>query len=272
MKKALISLMVLAMIFMFTACSQDPESEAGTAINSLEGLEAAIKAGGKCYLEEDIAITEPLNIEKPITLDGNGKTVTIAYSSTANTKTGFVIKSSGVTIKNMKFESSSTSNGKEDSAMITVSVNGTADKPIVVEDCSFDSKKALSSTNLEESAIISDYDGGDYLTVKDCTIRNVKYGMYFKHISNSTISNNNIDGTLYAGIAIVADKAEEKYKCKNVTISNTNLDNIAFAKSSNPMESYAIAVGANSSEVNTTGYRIWKIYSNNPGVYRAPTT
>ena len=69
------------------------------------------------------------------------------------------------------------------------------------------------------------YDAKGKFTVKNCLISKAKYGMYFNSISNSVIEGNTIDGTFYTGIAIAGDS--DSYPCKNVTIKNNVLKDVA---------------------------------------------
>lgn len=247
MRKSLIALLILTMLFVVTACNPEQEASVpeGTAINTLDELKTAVVTEGKYYLANDIEIEGFIDITAPITLDGNGKTIKVKYTQIAERNNGLVVKTSGITIKNVKFES--VNGGLRNSAMIAVFGNGTADKPVVIDSCSFDSKKELSDATLGESAIIVDYTGGNYLTVKNCKIKNVKYGMYFNHISNATVSNNTIDGTLYNGIIVAADSSE--YRCSNVTIEKNTLQNISSANYDNDLYSSGIVVGQYSSDV-----------------------
>ena len=152
--------------------------------------------------------------------------------------TGLVINSKGVTLKNIKFVSKSA--GGRNHAQVIIKANGTEEKPIVINSCSFDSNKDLDKI-FQESAIIGNYASGAYLTVKNCTIKNMKYGMYFNQISNAEISGNTIDGTKYNGINIAADS--EDYPCSTVKIENNTLTNISYADYSEINYSCGIYLG-----------------------------
>jgi hypothetical protein len=170
--------------------------------------------------------------------------------------TGLVIKSEGVTLKNIKFVSKTA--GGRNHAQVIIKANGTSEKPIVIDTCSFDSDKTLDKT-FQESAIIGNYGSGAYLTVKNCTIKNMKYGMYFNQISNATISGNTIDGTKYNGINVAADS--EDYPCSVVKIENNTLTNISYANYSEVNYSCGIFLGKKCSEVSLSGNNITMLNS-----------
>lgn len=172
------------------------------------------------------------------TCNGSGK---VALD---NASTGLVIASEGVTLKNIKFASKNA--GARDSAHIIVKTNGTKEKPIVIDSCSFNSAKELSET-FHESGIISHYGAGDYLTVKNCAFKNLKYGMYFNQISNAEISGNTIDGTKYNGINIAADSSD--YPCATVKLENNTLTNISYANYSGTTYSCGIYLGDKCSDI-----------------------
>lgn len=88
----------------------DIETGATVTINGVsiattaEQLAAAIKAGGECALGADIAMTESVAISNAnFTLDGNGKTITMAEGAT-NTYALFDITGGKVAIKNITFD------------------------------------------------------------------------------------------------------------------------------------------------------------------------
>ena len=172
------------------------------------------------------------------TCNNTGKTA----NNDANT--GLVIKSEGVTLKNIKFVS--TSAGANNNAQVTIAANGTEAKSVVIDTCSFDSNKTLDKA-FHELAIISHDGSGAYLRVKNCTIKNMEYGMYFNQISNAEISGNTIDGTKYNGINIAADSAD--YPCSNVAIRNNTLSNISYANDSSNRKSCGIYVGDEYSQI-----------------------
>ena len=179
--------------------------------------------------------------------------------------TGLVINSKGVTLKNIKFVSKSA--GGRNHAQVIIKANGTSEKPIVIDACSFDSNKDLDKT-FQESAIIGNYASGAYLTVKDCTIKNMKYGMYFNQISNATISGNTINGTKYNGIMVAADSAD--YRCEDVTIENNTLSNISYSDYSEELYSSGIAVGKESSDIEIKNNNITML-NDKTEIYRVPT-
>ena len=88
----------------------DIETGATVTINGVsiattaEQLAAAIKAGGECVLGVDIAMTESVAISNAnFTLDGNGKTITMAENATNNIAL-FDITGGKATIKNVIFD------------------------------------------------------------------------------------------------------------------------------------------------------------------------
>ena len=294
------------------------------AVGTLEELKDALKNGGSYYLTADITIVGSVNIFKPVTLDGKGKTISVDFVTscgacggsgkqpcdicqgsgfhtcelcdgtgddpdeedcpnchglgftecpTSGTEscsecnatgkkakddadTGLVIRSKGVTIKNVKFKS--TSAGAEYNAHIIVTADGTEAEPIVIEDCSFDSGKSLSD-DFKECAIVSCYDRGDYLAVKNCTIKNMNYGMYFRQISNGEICGNTIDGTRYNGICIEADL--KKCPSDNVKVVNNTLTGISYANADDESESCGIYFGKYCSDITVSGNSITMLNS-----------
>ena len=88
----------------------DIETGATVTINGVsiattaEQLAKAIKAGGECVLGADIAMTESVAISNAnFTLDGNGKTITMAEDAT-NTYALFDITGGKATFKNVTFD------------------------------------------------------------------------------------------------------------------------------------------------------------------------
>ena len=76
-----------------------------TAVSTAAELEAAIKAGGNYALANDIAMTAALAISNAnFTLDGNGKTITMAEGATNNIAL-FDITGGKATFKNVTFDS-----------------------------------------------------------------------------------------------------------------------------------------------------------------------
>jgi hypothetical protein len=173
--------------------------------------------------------------------------------------TGLVIKSEGVTLKNVKFVSKTA--GGRNHAQVIINANGTPEKPIIIDACSFDSDKTLDKT-FQESAIIGNYGGGAYLTVKNCTIKNMKYGMYFNQISNAEISGNTIDGTKYNGINIAADS--EDYPCTNIAVENNTLINISYANYSEVDYSCGIRLGKKCSGITLSNNNITMLNDKTP--------
>lgn len=192
-----------------------------TYYKTLAAAVAAAEAGDTITLLNDITLEAgPANnivLNQEITIEGNGKTITRTFDATDNNyEAAFQIMASGVTINNVNVEGAGEA-GKDDAAFY-IGANG----PITIEGCTFDGS---GMNNKPASGIISAYGTADKLTVKDCEIKNAKYGMYFNGISNATIEGNTIDTTQYNGIYIAKDTTDAKNE--NIDIKDNTLTNIA---------------------------------------------
>ena len=233
---------------------------------TLEDAITKAQANDTIVLEQDIQIAagneNNIVIGKAITIDGSNHTITrkITPNDTAgqNYEYVFIIDSAGVTIQNLTMNG--LEGGTKDESAIYIRANGTEEAPIVIESCKF----IGSPDNAEDSGIAGILttiapESGAYVTVKDCKMENLKYGMYFNSISNATIQGNTIDGTAYTGIYLEGT---------DVTLKGNTLKNIATANNETADFSSGIFMGGTSSGMkvsennivlasgNTNGYEL----------------
>lgn len=180
----------------------------GIEVSDEAGLrDAVLKEGAKILITADFSLSSVLPIEKPVSIDGNGKKISVAFNEAENDATSFYILSSGVTVKNLILESST--DGKRDHAFFWIATSGTEEAPIVIENCTMDGNPSGPFTNSVVGILTSSGDNGNYLTVRNNTIKNTKHGMYFNNIGNAVIEGNTIDTTRYNGINIAAGSKTE---------------------------------------------------------------
>ena len=98
MKKALILVLtVVALIIALTVTAFAQQAEiGGTPFDTLEAAVSAANEGDEIVLLDDVSLNAILTISKPITLNGNGKTITSTASRAINVET-----TGSVTIKNL---------------------------------------------------------------------------------------------------------------------------------------------------------------------------
>lgn len=223
-------------------------TEPTVSVGDFATLKAAVENENvnEITLSDNIAIPEgPTNnlvLNRPITINGDGHTLTKTFNTTSGSDSSygdyeevFEIRSSGVTISNVKIAGLAA--GMKDEAAIYVAASGTSNAPIVIENCTFigaDSVDAASGG----SGIISQAGSGAYLEVKNNTFTNVKHGMWFNGISNATISGNTLNGVKYTGIWVEQNSS-------NIQITNNTMTNVASANYATNAPEFACGIYVN---------------------------
>lgn len=79
------------------------------AYDSIESAIAAASTGDTLQLNKDVTLTQPVQVNKPVTIDGAGKTVTSAFDRTSNlNNAAFVVTANNATLKNLTVTTTST--------------------------------------------------------------------------------------------------------------------------------------------------------------------
>lgn len=223
------------------------EPSATTAsVNNFDALKAAVENANvnEITLTGDIAIAAgPANnlvLDRAITINGAGHTLTKTFNTVDVSGYGdyeevFEIRSSGVTISNVKI--AGLAGGMKDEAAIYVAASGTSNAPIVIEKCTFSGEND-DSTSPGGSGIISQAGCGAYLEVKNNTFTNVKHGMWFNGISDATISSNTLNGVRYTGIWVEQNSS-------NIQITNNKMTDVAFENYSTNAPEFACGIYVN---------------------------
>ncbi len=229
------------------------ETADGVVVTTAEGFKAAVASENKIKLAADIELEDYINISKSIELDGNGHTLTMAcksqdYGASGLHITGDDVKS--VLVKDITLKAK----GKYPSQTALVYINSSvADVSLenVVMECNPDGTLTNSTAPI---GIQSIYREKGSISVKGCTIKGAKYGMYFNSISDGVIEDNTIDGTFYSGIILAGDHgSERKYDSKNVAIKNNVLKNVASENYEILMYNCGIYIGEHTSNITVEG-------------------
>ncbi len=173
-------------------------------------------------IELGAGVENNINLNKAITIKGNGHTITRAFSSDAEYEAAFSISAGGVSIKDLDIKGTGTA-GKEDAAFY---IGYGANNNIRIENCKFEG-----TGENPASGIISAYGTASGLTVTGCTFTNTKYGMYFNGISDATVEGNTIEQTQYNGIYVANDTTVDR---KSVVIKGNTLTKIGTKNHSEP--------------------------------------
>ena len=256
MKKLLTSLLCVMMVVCFMPAmawaddgdtTQSPVAQIGdTTYTDLQIAVNTAEAGQTVELIDDVEIPagQSITVDKNITIEGNGKTVNILSDGNAYGVEGIWIKStSGATIKNVVFEGLETLDSQE--CAIYIVGTGTADSPITISGCTFNGGDTLE--NSAGMGISTTYADTKYVHVSDCSFSNLKYGIYYNSIGDSSIKNCTFDGTKYNAINIAGDSAD--YPCGDVVIEGNVMKNISQANYGTDIYASAINAGANVGEI-----------------------
>ena len=196
-------------------------TEGFKVVSDAAGLKAAVLEDNcKIILNANIELEDYLELSKDVVLYGNGKKLTIKCNQADYGASGLYIKApKKVEIRDLVVNAGS--NYSAQTALIYVH-GCEADVEIMNVTLNCAPSNTITSPPI---GIQNTYDAKGKFTVKNCLISNAKYGMYFNSISNSVIEENTIVGTFYTGIAIAGDS--DSYPCKNVTIKNNVLKDVA---------------------------------------------
>lgn len=115
MKKTLIVMLsIIAVLFGFASCDNSPARQYITDEN-IEDV--AANGSGTYYLSDNITLTEQLNITAPITIDGDGYTITrdttALTSATETTNAVILISSNDVILRNLSIDGAQNNSSAE---------------------------------------------------------------------------------------------------------------------------------------------------------------
>ena len=115
MKKTLIVMLsIIAVLFGFASCDNSPARQYITDENIKD---VAANGSGTYYLSDNITLTEQLNITAPITIDGDGHTITrdttTLKSATETTNAVILISSNDVTLRNLSIDGAQNNSSAE---------------------------------------------------------------------------------------------------------------------------------------------------------------
>ncbi len=220
MKKLLLILLAVAVVFGFSACNDS----SGTAlvngdynVADEDALVTAIESaesGDVIALTDDITMeATALTISKSLTIEGNGFTLTIPGDAKDYSSSGIYIsgmESGDVAIKNLTVKATGTYGSQ--TALIYLHYCGATNVTLsdVILDCAGTGALGISST----------YSLTGTLTVDNCKINDSKYGIYLNSVGNAEIKGTEIANTKYNGIYLTSD-------CKNVKLNGNTLTGIA---------------------------------------------
>ena len=223
-------------------------TETSASVATLEELKNALsnETVTTITLTADIAVPAgPENnivLEKAVTIDGAGKTITKTFNDNKNTdgygdyEEVFQINAAGVTIQDVTV--AGLADGQKDEAAVYINANGTTDAKIVIDNCTFLGADSVTASSGGTGILTATGSTGAYLEVKNNSFTNVKYGMYFNSVSNAAITGNEIDGTKYNGIYVEGGSA-------SVTITDNTLTDIASANyTDGPIFNCGMYIGA----------------------------
>ena len=234
-------------------------------VANAEALESAVLEDNcKIILTADISLNDYLELAKDVEIYGNGHKLTIRCKEPDYGASGLYIKApQKVVIRDLTIEA-----GSNYSVQTALIYKHYCDADVEIENVILNCNPNSTFEN-PAIGIQNTYDKKGKFTVKNCTITNAKYGMYFNALSDSVIDGNTIEGTLYNGIAIAGDNVD--YPCKNVTISNNILKNVASKNYDAIMYNCGIYIGENTDNIITDGNDITlsEKSTNGKEIYRA---
>ena len=239
---------------------QESVALGGTPVANAEQLREAIAnaddgdiiflASGEYVLDD----SECFILTKRLVLHGSGKDTVIKATNSKDYNNGvftFAGGSEGSVLRDMTISYQST--GAQSAAVYfnNTFTGGTAEKLTQIYNVDFIGGESLETIG-SEIAISSTYSTNGpigYIDIRNCSITNFAYGMYFCSVNNSTIADCTIDGTKYNAINIAADTNDESSVSENVSISSNNMTNISYANYEDEAYSCGIRIGLEASDV-----------------------
>ena len=212
-------------------------------VDTEEELTAALADGDveNIIISGDITLANntTYNIGKKVNISGeSGASITCAYTAEGPDSGVFTFwpGSEGSVLSDLTINFTS---AKRDSAAVFLTGTfGVADSTeTTIEDVKFIGANELENVG-QESAIITASSAQGTVSVKNCSITNFKYGMYFNNAKNLEVTGNTINGTLYNGIMV--DTAVEGH---DVKVNNNTLKNISYANYNDAFYSSGISFG-----------------------------
>lgn len=157
-----------------------------------------------------------------------------------------------------------TSAKRDSAAVFLTNTFGVADfTETTIENVTFIGADELENVG-QETAIITATSAQGTVSVKNCSITNFKYGMYFNNAKNLEVTGNTIDGTLYNGIMV--DTAVEGH---DVKVNNNTMRNISHADYDDAFYSSGISFGKTVTTKEYTGNSITML-NGKTAIYEQP--
>ncbi len=230
------------------------ETADGVVVKTADEFKSAVEVeDNKIKLAADIELEDYISISKSIELDGNGHTLTMAcksqdYGASGLHITGDDVKS--VLVKDITLKAKGSYPSQTSLVYIHYSAADVALENVVME-CNPDGTLTKSTAPMGVQSV---YREKGKISVKGCTIKGAKWGMYFNSISDGVIEDNTIDGTWYNGIILAGDHgSERKYDSKNVVIKNNVLKNVASENYEEIAYNCGIYIGEHTSNITVEG-------------------
>ena len=215
----------------------------------------------------DITLTDDTtyDIRKKVNISGeSGASITCAYTAEGPDSGVFTFwpGSEGSVLRDLTINF--TSAKRDSAAVFLTNTFGVADSTeTTIENVKFIGADELENVG-QESAIITASSAQGTVSVKNCSITNFKYGMYFNNAENLEVTGNTIDGTLYNGIMV--DTAVEGH---DVKVNNNTMRNISHANYNDAFYSSGISFGKTVTTKECTGNNITMLNSKTE-IYEQP--